>query len=856
MGKQKARLQGMERRPQTKRSDDTVEREVARESAQEQQTRPARTIQELQKATLGLDGALHTFAEKFDLRIHERIVMLIHELEQRIGEYMKHPEYVQGLLSGQREEIAEMQAPILEELTPIIRELLGELQAGATTKKVYPTAEVLLTSLGSGEVEKMKHGVPHRDRIESFIGLLQRTVGFDVSQEQQHARIVITNPYERFTPNDQKRLKEQTERVITEVMATLSDEMGRGRALAEQKEDGDELDADQEAAYHEYLNYKAVVDWMKTEVKTLQGRMNERDARLYREHVNLLYGDPEDVTRRINGIEQLKQHSPEVVMRLFGVVPGSNIMDRTAAKSPLGDSIFQLGVYNAQQRLRKRQHQKMFGEDTLRRHIEGLTLLSIQQPELFYLNDEQMAEIGKQLVGEKKNEGDTTKENSGRLNRAKAALHATVGVLLPAYAMRVTLEEMTRNEDREFLLGRLRKCGPDEFVARIKALPPFMANDHEIVQIIDERILKRIPAEASLLSMSHLSIDQYVYPIKTAPELIHAIRFFYDQMYKRTNDSLKKSPIEPFLWETAGDEALLTEEFLEDIPQFGKDTFLKILDAHPAITKDQWLAWYEEMKLQREEVDQQTFGERAAIRARRGLLTKPMPASEIINDAFIRYLDATDIIKSKSQFFIVYGSPSTDVFLQRLEVSLQPKEAVILRAKTMSHNTFVYHLLQENSIHPRPTADLCKEALCQLEPKELVEEIEELLKAELMRVAYRAVELILTKHMCPFRSMKELIRQLDMIHAFCPEAEPYQQLLAEEQPHIFWTRQVTNDKGVSIVGFRVALILIDDHWNLQTTHQILLPEKRETAMLELFGVFGLKDIPLEQWEVAEEELKP
>lgn len=429
------------------------------------------------------------------------------------------------LIPADRRTLAEMQMYLVSELNPL-------LQQWQTVIKPQLGETDLLETLSYGNVER---GQGREQRTVSAIGLLRQlseahpefaSLQLEAAVHPQH--LVVESPFSADTQDywkarvDCAELYRATEPnqmigwrtrhlqiVLEEAAATIPEtDPDRARVVAAYETVAKWLDVHAEA-----MEQPLHIDDSETDHKTFDYFVSRMD---------FTHGDTNDVIAVLNAAELIKQHNPDLFMRMAGIAPNPLQVEGEAQRSDLFGSAFHMALYRTLQL----NHPRF---QMINQQVQQLTQLEAQATPLVRLNGEQVRQIASKF------QSAALAEEPDKMTVAMIA--ATLASLIARHPREVALALMVNSveqDSRTETLERLQKAGAHDFYVMIQGAPEAFLDDPAYIEVVRHRL-------------------GYTYG-QAVRQHIRIIREWKN--YREFNWDIKNA-----LWITVDDGALLSEGF-------------------------------------------------------------------------------------------------------------------------------------------------------------------------------------------------------------------------------------------------------------------------------------------------------
>ncbi|HLD21857.1 MAG TPA: hypothetical protein VJB65_03070, partial [Patescibacteria group bacterium] len=393
---------------------------------------------------------------------------------------------------------------------------------------------------------------------------------------------------------------------------------------------------------HEDLRiaYEIVAHWCEEQMQPFteaSAKQPEKFGFLVR-RLHFGQGNPEDMIAILNAAEVIKQKNPELFIRMAGIAPGYDHGTRgdfELRESDVLGSVFNLGLHRSLELIIR---SNSTANVLFHNRIQALTELNRPQPLLQHLSEDQITQIEEkyksmQLNTQEGNPLERTVSTIFAIMQARM-MYALFEARLPQMLEAIKSQEW--DEQREFIVERLRVAGPTEFLQYISELPTEFSHDREITEIIQKRIFDVAPKRPAYQDNSRMVSDiipyvvardeggeNYESEIQSPFDLIQSVKGYSSEMERHGT----WAQVERLLWKTAGNEAVLSEEFYDLLhtvfmPALAKGQTINqkqwelvcdILYNHESISVDQWMQW-------KQSIEQTDKGIRVVFKKDRSML--------------------------------------------------------------------------------------------------------------------------------------------------------------------------------------------------------------------------------------------
>lgn len=656
------------------------------------------------------EGVLNDLSIRFGQDNH--IFMLANALEQRVHRFFtangeaNNPSYYAGLvhraLTGQLEAneqraFTEFQFYFTQEVNPLLQELYKTLQHAPDNG--IKSEEEFWQLLQAGEAQQQ--------RTTSVFGVL-RLLGpqldglarLDIQAIRPQQRIVVENPLsvDRKAGYWEERLRLQEvygEATLPRMIAL------RSNIVVETLRT--EIACTPEDEQHEDLRaaYEIVAQWCETHLQAFTEPSAEEPEEfgfLIR-RLHFAQGESEDVVDFLNAAEVIKRQNPELFERMAGIAPRydhGTRGDYELGESDMFGSVFHLGLHRSLE-LTIRSNSSV--NQLLHHRITSLTELNRPQPLLQHLNADQIQLLEDQF----KSQLDGLKTGTNLQNATTAVIALMQSRLLFEAKLPQMLEAIRSqewDEQREYLIERLRIGTPKKFIHHIKLLPEFLLHDPEIEAILRARIFDKRPGtavkyyEKKYFLVGKKSHHEQSWLASTATELSQIIK---GRVPETTNVPSTPNEHHPYqqasaknidiarlerdlrcdLWVEATDADLLTADFFEDLQHMSKEQILRAINAHPNISKDEWQTW-------RYTIEYSLSSINVAAKATEILDISPTLENRLRLKTFgpvlkkiLRTMLPEDITQSPSHFFVLFSKHDADEQQTQYDAESQLKQLQI-----------------------------------------------------------------------------------------------------------------------------------------------------------------------------------
>lgn len=598
----------MNRAPQREQTNAGEEAEqMAREQREaELQEREPQDARELIVATIETVNQLMRDVEEHLPDNDEALEILTH-IDERLQTYLVHEEsevtptpYVEAFFNDEAELVERFNAHLLAELNPLLHRLHRALMrhdARTKEQQQLQNREALAARLNAATVDsQMVHT------------LFARLEGWSFDRPDMPVRLIVEDPLAKDKQNYWvPRAKEQQvygiekpEKVIASRSFTAAYELESAAEIAEER--GDEKSAQACRLLAGYI--------------TQQGELMERNFTRTVRDLDFVHGDPDQLFNVLNAAEIVKQQEPALYASLLGVSPKPGATAE-AQMSPLTGNAFHIAVARSQ-------HYELgdnIGDNVSSDLLPAIVLLKERVRLMTEMRTSQLPlmHVGRlQIAGESLALRGVAQEAIDRGNNE--ALYMIAG-LLGRRGMEIELARLLKSVDvaeREKHVEDLRTATPREFLALVRGLSEDALEDPRIHEVVAERLrltneeeeMNKRPNKAHIIT--RLSRHDYNNDgSNSGKNVTRGIALdVLDQLFGE--DSPEQTALQMMLWETMPKEAVLSEEFFDDIIQAQKRAQKKetttmagrpwlgesvlYAAAHPDITEEEWSEWYGERR--------------------------------------------------------------------------------------------------------------------------------------------------------------------------------------------------------------------------------------------------------------------
>lgn len=563
--------------------------------------------------------------------------------------------------------LVELSSVVVAELTPILRRIHAVIAEIAPSLSTMQTIQNLSTN--DGLLHALSQGSSGREDVPSFFGILQSLnekvkdfPSINLSEVTIPQRLIIENPlgddtvgyfkerqdifasiYDRKISLPQL-LASRSLSVAYELGTTtqhIAREVKRDAAQLENLEDDtqrEKMQAEIDGKRNLQRTYATLTQWVRTAAESLEG-VSDTSFQSHVASLTFAWGDPEEITDLLNGLEVVKHDNPELYARMLGIQ--AQVASSEVQRSDLFGNALHIAFHHS---LHARTTSDIQGSQFFHDRIVKLTELDATQDVLVHINERQWQKLEKLLVPQASGiaQGSVTE-----LWKAKQYVE-----FFQSYQLRKMLEEADM-EKREELLNNLRTATPLEFIRSMtdrRLLSRGLAwyEDYEfpadVVPVLKERGFEVDDKEARVrIVIAIESVHSFFWASEVATRILgRTIRSATDttlpvgNRYFNTRgesfniniikDSKKNwDAIVTELWKTTPSEKILggkeffeyiglivaemhvlikknEKRFTDDYTKLDKmglddgsrilEHFFAVLSAHPDITKEQWTDWY------------------------------------------------------------------------------------------------------------------------------------------------------------------------------------------------------------------------------------------------------------------------
>ncbi|MBI2411289.1 MAG: hypothetical protein HYV32_05350 [Candidatus Kerfeldbacteria bacterium] len=856
---------------------------------EQQRVRPATTIAELQATTTGAYSPFHELETAFPYEDYPRVNLRLFETQRLCERYIGTPadtdvqqqRLIKQLFithdtsqhARQRAGAETVYRHVVTELQRKLHELHSAIEEETPEGHPLRDRATLLARLSYGEISEKKDVLVLQQRVESFIGAVQQFgkkydfPAIEITDSPAQTRLVIPHPFTRnmqsYWQQEQKLHKEKNLqasilRVTENAIATLTLATEDFRAFEQKHHEEPETVREMQ---HIIAAYNRIIEWLRTQHTIIARLTDTEDLSAYMQSVNFFDEYSQQYTQMVDGggedpaisdigllpaLDVLKTIDAPVYAAFSGIAAGEDVFNPEATLSEYIGLPFGMAMLNTPKRLAEmrvnyaRRNQVLpLGFERVEEFVGNLNDVHVSQPEFFTLNATQLKTLELRLAeaaGMKPGE----KPNADGLVRFASFLGFSK--MLPAYALHETLQRIER-EDREMIIGRLRVAGATEFMRRFRMLPEFMTQDPQVVHIIEERIWNTVgfaleesthsqgtPVKYTAITFPSSQSNLRVQNITHIEDLITLLRDSNPR-----NRLVEENDMQASLWQTAEDAAILSKDFLENMSDFNKAQLLSILNAHPHISKEQWVQWFNEHQKKPLAYNDVLHAMQTWVRGQ--------SAQEILRTV-VRTLKFTqeDVAQTQSQFFILLNEGE---YINGLSFPYDKKLKWLIKAKTHPTSRFIENCLSSQWHNDASITDL---DAFDADISYLPDSLENDVRTELIRYLERGVQDIYTMVENHIGVERLPYGNIDLIlHAaqrYIPENPVYKKLRAippEQQFYVYDSGGKTYKNNIHYCIYDRRQLTIDTPAYFHTTHRLELPSARSSVHEALAT-------PLDQWQ--------